>query len=231
MLYILLSTAAALAFGLAVGGIWLPLLQAMAFFPLFCSLLLGGRLRHALLASLGWALWMALLAASLSYVWPEYCQQRILNAEAYQSEMFGWIQTGAGAEGDIRLFLPQHLLHLGAFALLTLVSAGFLGLVMGSALMNYMAFYVGTLQLHASNPALVLLMAWPPWAILRVIGFILLATGLSAWLLNRLALGQSRRHLKPYLAGGLTLIGADILLKWLLAGPWREWLYAATHWP
>ena len=29
--------------------------------------------------------------------------------------MFRWIRTGRGAEGNIRLFLPQHLLHLGAF--------------------------------------------------------------------------------------------------------------------
>lgn len=230
-LYILLSTPAALTFGLALGGMWLPLLQAAAFYPLYCRLLLGGQLRQALLASMGWALWMGLLAACLSYAWPEYCQHRILNAQAYQAEMFGWVRTGAGAEGDITLFLPQHLMHLGSFALLTLISAGFLGLVLGSALMNYMAFYVGTLQRHATDPLPVLLMAWPPWAILRVVAFILLATGLSAWLLNRLGLGQTGQRLKPFLVGGMALIGADILLKWLLAATWRGWLYAATHWP
>ncbi|MEE8586776.1 MAG: hypothetical protein V3T83_18190 [Acidobacteriota bacterium] len=231
-LYILLSTPAAVAAGLAAGRLWLPLLQALAFYPLFCGLLLGGRMRRALWSALGWAFWMAVLVAGLSYALPEYCQQRILNGEAYQAEMFDWIRTGSGAEGDIRLFLPQHLMHLAAFFLLTLLSAGFLSLALGSVLMNYMAFYVGTLLLQGTAGLPLLLIAWPPWAALRVIAFILLATGLSAWGLKRLKLGQAgRQQVRPYLAAGLALIGADILLKWLLAPYWREWLHGLTHWP
>ena len=229
-LFILLSTPAAVAAGLAAGRLWLPLIQALVFYPLFFGLLLGGQMRRALWSALGWAFWMAVLVAGLSYALPEYCQHRILNGEAYRAEMLDWIRTGIGAEGNIRLFLPQHLMHLAAFVLLTLLSAGFLSLVLGSALMNYMAFYVGTLLLQSADPLPLLLIAWPPWAALRVIAFIFLATGLSAWLLERFNLcqagGQDRR---PYLAVGSALIGADILLKWLLAPSWREWLNRLTQ--
>ncbi len=231
-IYILVSTPAAAALGLAAGKLWLPLLQTLAFYPLFCGLLLGGRRRQALWSALGWAFWTAVLMAGLSYAFPEYCRQAILNGEAYQAEMFHWIRTGIGAEGQIRLFLPQHLMHLAAFVMLTLLSAGLLSLVMGSVLMNYMAFYVGTLLLQGGAWLPLLLIAWPPWAALRVIAFISLATGLAAWGLKRWGIMRDdRRPVRPYLAAGLALVGADILLKWLLAPYWREWLHGLTRWP
>lgn len=229
--WMLASTPAAVAVGLVLGKWWLPVLQALAFYPLFIGLLMRNHWRRAMLAAMGWALWTAVLVAGISQTFPELARQRILLAGSYQAEMFHWIQTGVGKEGDIRLFLPEHLWHLAGFTLLTVLSAGLLGLVMGSVLMDYMSCYVGTLLLHGSGLSPLLLYAWPPWAALRVAAYILLATGLSAWLLNRLGVGTvSCSPLKRCLVAGLTLIASDILLKWLLAPFWQQRLLELTSW-
>ncbi|HSR51171.1 MAG TPA: hypothetical protein VLV83_10115 [Acidobacteriota bacterium] len=230
--WLLLTTPAAMLAGLWLGSVWLPLLQAAFFYPLFAGRLFQSRWRSAAGLALAWAAWTAVLAGGLSFWAPDWSGDSILHARAYQEEMFTWVETGRGAEGDIRLFLPQHALHLGLFALLCLVSAGFLGLMLGAALMNYMSFYVGTLLHHALHTDVVLMMAWPPWAMCRVAGFILIACVLSAWTARRTGLAAvDLAPLPGTLAAGLSLIVADVLLKWWLAGYWQPMLKASTQLP
>ena len=70
-----------------------------------------------------------LVQVGLTLLWPQAMESAVWRGEAYRDEMFGWIRTGAGVEGDIRQFLPVHLMHLGLFCLLSLVSGGLFGLV------------------------------------------------------------------------------------------------------
>ena len=56
----------------------------------------------------------------------------ILNGAKYQTEMFHWIKTGAGAEGNPVQFVPQHLIHFIIFCVLSAISAGLLSLLMGA---------------------------------------------------------------------------------------------------
>jgi hypothetical protein len=115
------------------------------------------------------------------------------------------------------------------FSILTLVSGGFLGLVMGSALMNYMSFYVGALLVEAESTAPVLLLAWPPWAIIRVAGFILVAMSLSMLVFRWFRPSQSEHNLIKFYAGlGLSFLFLDVLLKWSLAGIWQGLLKRLT---
>jgi hypothetical protein len=48
----------------------------------------------------------------------------------YRDEMFAFIASGQGRESDPARFVPQHLLHAGIFAVVTLASGGLLGLFM-----------------------------------------------------------------------------------------------------
>ena len=151
-----------------------------------------------------------------------------MNGPEYRDEMLRWIRTGEGREGRPAEFIPQHVLHLAAFVALSLATASAASMVLGAALMNYMAFYVASLHRAGVPPETVLLFGWQPWAICRVAAFVILGVVLAEPLLARL---------KPYPYGGIRTarwyvgcaaagIAADWILKALLAGRWRETLAA-----
>ena len=125
------------------------------------------------------------------------------------------------------------MVHPGSWAvesvITCLLSVGFLGLAMGAVLVNYMSFYVGTLLIHAEPLWPVLLLAWPPWAILRVFGFILAAIFLSAVAVRILTRSKERVEGAAYcLVAGVMLLVSDVLLKWMFAPTWRLLLDACT---
>jgi hypothetical protein len=140
--------------------------------------------------------------------------------------MMKWIRTGIGPEGTPSLFLPQHALHFLVFCVACLATAGLGGLVMGAALLNYMNYYVALLIIEASNPPLAACLAWPPWAILRVIGFILASVPLSACLLRRFRSREGGPKILywRYFLWGVGLVIGDIILKAVLAPYWRLFL-------
>jgi hypothetical protein len=145
--------------------------------------------------------------------------------------MFEFIRTGHGSEGDIRAFLPQHVLHGVAFSVLAIATAAVLAMPLGAYLMNYMAYYVGALAAASAHPWKAIVLAWVPWAIVRVMSFVTLGVVLSGSVLSRVAqfpyrLADQRRWI-GLAACGLLL---DIVMKWLLAPWWRHLLRAAAGW-
>ncbi len=223
--FLIIGTPLSLLFGVALGKYLLPLVQALVAFPLFLFLVGRQRWGRAFLALALWAFLGSVSVGVASYFWPAHMETTVLNGREYQGEMFHWIATGVGPEGDIRQFLPKHLLHFGVFSLLTFASAGFLGLVMGSILVNYMSFYVGTLLLQAEQFWSVLVIGWPPWAILRVLGFILVAVFLAALTIRFFtSLKLDLEGAKRCLAAGVVLLTLDVVLKWSLAPIWRSLL-------
>jgi hypothetical protein len=117
--------------------------------------------------------------------WPEAARDGILHGEAYRQEMLGWVRTGVAPENSPRLFIPQHLLHLGVFLLLTWASGGYLGLVLGAFLVTYMSYFVGSYAAASGHPLLGSLLAWVPWSVVRVCAFVLLGALFSRPLLAR----------------------------------------------
>jgi len=228
--FVLLSAAAGLVSGLPLGRYLLPLVQAGCFFPVFYLCLTRGRYRRAVGAALLWAGLSASAVAVVAYSHPAYASSRILLAESYRAEMFRWVATGLGPEGNIRQFLPQHALHTILFSTGVIVSGGFLGLVMGAALLNYMSYYVGTLVAASDSLFPVVLLAWPPWAAIRVVAFVQIATGLAGLVYRRVLHRQvPSARMRRLLLWGAGLLMADVLLKWLLAPFWQIWLKAATR--
>jgi hypothetical protein len=184
----------------------------------------GGAVR----AMLWWAVTMALTATILFVWWPHPVAPVVYHGAAYKAEMFQWIRTGHGAEGSIRLFLPQHLLHLGAFILLGALTASAGAIVMGAVLMNYMAYYVAALAQAGVPPWAVTLLGWQPWAMARIAAFCTLGVLMAEPLLFRLFPGarvrMKRTGRAAYIVAAMSGILADWFLKAMLAPAWGRWL-------
>jgi hypothetical protein len=228
--YVILTTPLATTVGLLTGMIFLPVVQTLFIFPVFAGLVTRKHLAKACVTMMGWAVVVALTVATLTFHLGETVGERVLLGEHYRLEMFTWIRTGVGPEGDIFQFAPQHLSHLIIFCIATAVSGGLLGLVMGSALMNYMSYYLGSLLAKTDQLLPVAVMGWPVWAGLRVAGFILLATAISSLFYQRAGIpsGSFQTVKKLILVGGL-LVLLDVVLKWLFAPFWQTTLLSLTH--
>lgn len=172
------------------------------------------RRRAAVLLVAVWFLALAVALALLEIRYPGLCGRLFPGAQAYAEETLAWVRTGSGCEGTLACFVPQHVTHLLAFLVLTLVTAGFGGLVLATVLFGWMGAYTGGLARLAQNPW-AFLAGWHPWAFLRVAGFLLLGVAFSEPLLGG-GLGALRQNRRWWLAGfGLCL--ADLLGKWCCA--------------
>ncbi len=199
------------------GGGWLLALAAPAIlWPSFAPAARDGRYRRAVVAALIWATLLSASLIALTQSAPTLAGARIVNGEPYRIEMFRWIETGVGKENDPGQFVPEHLVHLAAFAILSWLSAGYLGLALGAGLLAYMSYFVGSFALSSGHPWLGSIVAWVPWSVVRVAAFIVLGTVLARPLLQRRLFGLDRRDL-AWLGAAFAGIVADLALKTLLA--------------
>jgi hypothetical protein len=224
----------ALSYGVAVlVGIpaLVPFINVLPAFPFMVASLRRGHAGEAVWRMLVWAAAMAVCATLLAYFDTTSAGRLFLRGEDYRREMFAFIRTGAGREGDIAAFLPQHVAHAAAFCALAIATGATLAMPLGALLMNYMSYYVGALAAASAHPWLALAIAWVPWALVRVVCFVTLGVILAGPVLSR-ALGfpfRLRDHARwlRLAAAGLLL---DVALKWALAGWWRGLLLHAAGW-
>jgi len=216
--------------GLLLGQPWLlPLLNAAPAYAVLVHRLSRGERGGAVRAMLWWAAAVALTATVAFVWWPKPVGPLVLLGPAYRAEMFQWIRTGHGSEGNIRLFLPQHLLHLGVYLVLGVLTASAGAILMGGVLMNQMAYYVAELA-RAGVPAwAVTLLGWQPWAIARIAAFCTLGVLLAEPLLFRVV-PQARGRLKgagraAYVVAAMSGLLSDWFLKAILAPTWGRWLH------
>lgn len=205
-----------------------PILGAAVAYPIFLELVHRKQYGRTAVVMLLWALLQS-LAIGVATIWfPETASETILSGPRYTTEMFHWIQTGEGAEGALRLFLPLHLRNYLIFCGLCCLSVSSTALLFGTWLLNYMNFYVAELVRASVHPWVAVLVGWPPWSILRVIGFILTGVALAVVGLNGIA--RLRKHPvqhpfpAQYLWMGLGFVMADIVVKTALAPTWRQLL-------
>jgi len=229
---IVAATTASYALGWAIGiPVLVPIFNTLASFPFMVLALKRGDLRLAVGRMLMWALTMGVTATLLSYARPAQTGLLFLRGPSYRAEMFAWVMTGRGAESAPSQFIPQQTGDAAMFAALALTTGGVLAMPMGAVLMNYMGHYVGTLAETSAHPAMTLLLAWHPWAVIRVISFVVIGVVLSAPLLSRI--GKVRvdwigaRRLLAWACAGLV---ADILLKTLFAPAWQRLLLRVVGW-
>jgi hypothetical protein len=208
-------------------GRWaLPLWAPLTVYPAFAARVRRGDYEAAWQVAMVWAALLSLGVILLVELWPDAAAAGILNGEPYRHEMFGWVATGAAPENDPRSFIPQHLLHLGVFLLLTWASGGYLGLVLGAFLVAYMSYFVGSYAAASGHPLLGALAAWVPWSVVRVCAFVLLGALFSRPLLVR-RLWPFERWEVRLMALALAGVLVDILVKGFFAPSYgiflRQW--------
>jgi hypothetical protein len=220
---LILATLLSYPLGLELGQPWLlPLLNTAPAYALMVARLRANDRRGAVAAVLVWALALAVFGTLTFTLWPAPVDRIVIHGPEYRDEMFRWIRTGEGSEGNFRLFLPQHVVHLVLFVALCLVTASTTSMLMGALLMNYMDFYVASLARAGVPPWIALLFGWQPYAISRVAAFCILGAVLAEPLLSRTlrypypGLPVARR----YLAVAAGLILADWLIKAVIAPTW-----------
>ena len=208
-----------------------PIFNVLPAFPFMVASLRRGRVGEAIWRMLVWAAALGVCATVFSYVDTAAAGRLFLRGETYRREMFTYLTTGLGPEGDPRIFIPTHLAHAGVFCVLAIATGATLAMALGAALMNYMSYYVGALGAASAQPWLAMMLAWVPWAVIRVASFVTLGVVLGGPLLGRVLgfpfrLAAHRRWI-ALAAAGLAL---DIVLKWTLAPVWREMIRSAAGW-
>ncbi len=208
-----------------------PFLNAAAAFPLMIASLRRGRVAEAIWRMLIWAAALAVCGTTISYLATAEAGRLFLRGESYRREMFEFLLSGYGPEGNIRLFLPQHLAHAAVFCALALTTGALLALPLGAMLMNYMSYYVGALGASSAHPWRAMALAWVPWAVIRVAGFVTLGVVLGGPVLSRLLRFEYRlRSQIRWIVWAALALLADVLLKWALAPSWREMIRNAAGW-
>lgn len=209
----------------SAGLVVVPLLSAALFHPLWSRTVAGGELRRAIVLAQLWALACSIVSIALVASTGDRYLDVLWNAEKYRDEMFHWVRTGVGEESEPARFLPVHATHFIAFCVLALASFGYFGLALGATLLHYMNYYVGSLVASAASPGIIALVGWPPYAIVRVVGFVTVATALAAYAFRRFrgaAIDPS--SIRRNLLLGVCLVIADVVIKTLVAPSWGEML-------
>lgn len=199
-----------------------PLLNVLPAYPLMAASLRSGNVGQAIVRMWIWAAALGICATTMSNLAPEQTARLFLHADAYRREMFEFVLTGRGPEGNIRLFLPQHAAHALLFCGLALATGSLLAMPLGAVLMNYMSHYVGALGAASARPLTAMAAAWVPWAIIRVASFVVLGVVLGGPMLSRVLGFEYRlRDQRPWIALALCGLVMDAMLKWALAPHWR----------
>ena len=231
LIVLLLATLVSYPVGLWLRQPWLlPVFNALPAYVVLVHRLRKGERGGAVRAMLWWAAALAIVGTVVFVWWPEPIGDTVLNGPEYKNEMFSWIRTGRGVAANIRLFLPESLVRLGAFIVVGLGTGSAGAMVMGAALMNYMSYYVAALAKAGMPPWAVTLLGWPPWTIARVAAFVTLGVLLAEPLVC-LVFPSAKEKLKAgtraaYIMAAMSGILADWSLEFLLAPTWGRWLRA-----
>jgi hypothetical protein len=218
---------------------WPPLFALLPVLPIawvYARAVREGRSGDAALLAMVWAGALTCSTVAAAARSPQAAMQTIWHAAAFRDEMVGWIATGRGAEGNIRLFLPRVLAEYALVWVLSAATLGAAALLLGSLLLGHMNGYVGWVIANAGPnypPLTAALVAWAPWSALRVASVSLAGTGGAVWGWGRFYAGRwGGTAMRPRPVVGrlalfsLALLLLDIGLRSWLAPIWREWLQA-----
>ena len=234
MILVVLATSASYGVGALIGQpLLLPFLNAAPAWWLMVRDLRAGRVTNAIATMLIWAATMAAIATAWSaLVVPKFLgdDQLFLRTE-YRTEMIRWVQTGRGPESEPSTFIPRHLTSAAIFSGAAIATGGVLAMPMGAMLTNSMGDYVGSMAHLSAHPPASIVLGWHPWAVIRIIGFVMIGVVLSGPLLGRvLKFPFSLRDHTRWLRIGGGLLVLDIALKWALAPAWGRLLKGVAGW-
>lgn len=234
MLVVIAATVASYALGSWLGvPALLPVLNAATAWWVMATELRAGRTSRAIGVMLVWALVMAVCATTMAAMgWSRGPDDRALFLRGgYRDEMLTWVRTGEGAESTPSVFVPRHLATAAVFVAASAGSGGLVSMPMGAMQMNSMGEYVGAMAAGSDRPLLSAVLGWHPWAVARVVAFVILGVVFSGVVLSRLF--QFPFSIAKH--GGLVGLAASLLvfdigLKWALAPAWGRLLRRVAGW-
>jgi hypothetical protein len=226
--------------------ICLPLLPVLVIAPLFLWAVRLGRPQRAMGLALVWAASLAVTIFVASLAVPERAGQAIWHGLEIRSEVLAWIATGMAGAGEV-LGLPLDLSTELQQALVvlagSLASAGLVGLAVDALLINATSFVAASIVAQASSPVPAILVAWPIWNVIRLLGYIVCGAVLAEPVfLSRLLFGTAREPApgspasltqwwhwrRRLLASGIGLILLASALQFALGPSWAAILRRAT---
>ena len=206
----------------------LPLTQAVFGYLGFVATWRGLGPSRALLVELGWALGTSAVALYVfRHTSEEEVDARVWRAARYRNEMFAWLRSGRGFASRPLATAGRHLVELAVYLAVALISANFLAMILGAALLNYMNAYVASLLRAARQPFTVALLGWNVWSVIRVVAYVLLGVAATGPLAKLGGYPVWPGMFDAYwLAGGIG-VAVDLLLKLILSRPCGRRLGAA----
>jgi hypothetical protein len=234
MVLVIVSTVASYAVAWLIGvPALVPILNAAVPWWLMAGSLGRGEVRRAIAIMLVWALTMGATSTVMAAAgWSRRAEGRELFLRSqYRDEMIQWVRTGRGPESQPSVFVPRHLGYAAVFSVASIATAGIASMPMGAVLMNQMGEYVGAMTAQSVNPFASALLGWHPWAVVRIIGFVMIGVVLSGPLLSRFrGVPFSLADHRGWLQLGVALLVLDLLLKWALAPAWARILRGIAGW-
>ena len=167
-----------------------------------------------------WTLVQTISVLIAAYYLPGPMARSIWRAESYTESMFRWIETGVLPEGSTGSVILFHLRQTIVYCALALISANFLSLVLGSALLNYMNYYVAQLALRSRKPLTAFVLGWNPWSVIRVISFLWLGAVLGILVASNIFILNYKFNW-TWLVPGIAGVIADVFMKILGSPSWR----------
>jgi hypothetical protein len=202
----------------------LPVLNAAPAWWAMTRRLRAGDLRGAIVLMLIFPAALAVIGTAFLAFWPtpDGLTPAVLRGPEYRAEMFEWIRTGVGSEGDWRLFLPLHIRHFVVFAAVSLATGSLVSITGGAILTNYMNGYVASIHRAGAPLWATIFFGWQPWAICRVAGFCIFGVLLAEPVLSRVFRYERQpwSRVRPWFLIASALILADWILKATLAPTW-----------
>ena len=233
-LLIAASTLSSYALGWVIGvPLLVPFLNAAVPWLLMARRLARQEVRGAISTMLLWAAIMAVTATTMAALgWSTTREGRdLFLRSSYRDQMLHWVRTGEGPESRPAEFVPVHAGHALVFTVTALATGGALAMPMGALLVNQMSEYVGALAARSPHPVAVALLAWHPWAVIRVIAFVVLGVLLSGVLISRVTRTPFRlRAHMSWLVAAMLMLVTDVALKWVLAPWWAVLLRGLVGW-
>jgi hypothetical protein len=205
--------------GWRIGNRWgMPLAQGIAGWTAFAYAWRWGTPGLAAATVGTWALATTLVSLYFFVPNAEAVDRRVLRAKEYRGAMLAWLRSGVGPESTPFATLRRHLHETLVYVACALVTANLASIVLGAVLLNYMNAYVATLLRAARRTAVVAMLAWNVWSVVRVGAYVVLgaaaAAPAAAWL--RLPATEPVGPL-AWGAGGALVV--DLALKLALSRP------------
>jgi hypothetical protein len=154
--------------------------------------------------------------------------RRVIRAAPYREEMLAWLRTGSGPESRPAVTAARHLRELLVYLAAALVSLNVLGIALGAVLLGQMNAWVATLLRAARRTAVVLLLAWNVWSLVRVAAYVALGSACAAPLSEVVGLAPGRGSAMPLALFGAVGVILDLGLKLVLSRPCGRALAAAV---